>query len=123
MKDFSKVIADKSINYGKFLDHLSIATFSTSAQTELTFNQNENVNKSELFKKIDAIQYAGQETNLPAGLDRALEMFQNPANGARTGKIHMIVLITDGPVSPTWTNDLPASIAKLQSTSIKRFGY
>ena len=121
VKSFAKKIALNSINYGQNLDHLGVITFSSQAKIQIPLGQ--VYSQNELNEKIDAIPFDGQFTNLPDGIIKTLDMYQNPVYGARAGKVHVVALIIDEKTSDNWINDLGPAITRLDATNIKRYGW
>ena len=120
-KNFAQSIASKAIRYSYYLDHLAIVTFSDSANVAFDFNRYfSNIN--ELMTNIKSLPFAGAQTNIPSALNVSRRLLQEPMYGSRPNAVKVMILITDGVVSPPWTLDFPVEVSLLSFTNIKRFG-
>lgn len=117
-KTFVKSVIN-SFNYGVNLDHVGIVQFSDYARVVFDLSSSSTTPLSGLTQAIDDMPYLGAETNTGEGLRLGREML---ANSSRPNALHFMILLTDGRVTPRWSDGFWTEIMKLDQTNIIRYG-
>lgn len=116
IKAFVKDIIQTYLSIGPQTDHVSIITFSDNAV--LNFDLNRYMDLNSILNAVDNLPFIGYETNTPAGLTIAEQVF---TSSARNRSSKFAVLVTDGVVSPQWQSQYEPAINRLNQIVRSRY--
>lgn len=116
IKAFVKDIIQTYLSIGQQTDHVCIVTFSDNAV--LNFDLNRYMDLTSILNAIDNLPFIGYETNTPAALTIAENVFTTTA---RNRSAKFAVLVTDGVVSPQWQSQYEPEIARLDQLVKSRY--
>lgn len=118
---FISDVIEAAMDIGYALDHAALVEFSSTARVIFDFNSYINDPKGMQYAVLN-LGYMGSETNTPAALNLAYQLFQNTSRGVRTNTAHIMILITDGIVSNAWVKNYLPIIKQIKAAGIATYG-